>query len=195
MSVKPEIIVLDTSVEAASIQTITGWVSRTGQFWGSDERMARYCGSTHHVCDCGEMVEKSGYCRKCADARKLAKYAAMPRASWDGASMLYSEANDEYYHDMQQLEEYYDDNEIAIADMCIVICDPTFATQIEASEHYCDDLPEDGDLPAEIEEAFEALNKIIAACKAPLSWSPGRYALDVSTLAVALVQPQDEEKS
>ena len=40
-------IILPESPEAASVQTVTGWVSRTGRYWGNDERMARYDGSTH----------------------------------------------------------------------------------------------------------------------------------------------------
>ena len=41
-------IIMEDSPEAASIQTVTGWVSRTGRFWGNDERMARFDGSTHN---------------------------------------------------------------------------------------------------------------------------------------------------
>ena len=41
---EPEKIVTYDSAEAASIQTVTGWVSRSGRFWGNDEHMARYDG-------------------------------------------------------------------------------------------------------------------------------------------------------
>ena len=37
---EPEKIVPYDSSEAASIQTVTGWVSRSGRFWGNDEHMA-----------------------------------------------------------------------------------------------------------------------------------------------------------
>ena len=40
-------IILPESPEAASIQTVTGWVSSNGRYWGNDEHMARYDGSTH----------------------------------------------------------------------------------------------------------------------------------------------------
>jgi len=48
---EPEKIVPYDSAEAASIQTVTGWVSRSGRFWGNDEHMARYDGCTHRKCD------------------------------------------------------------------------------------------------------------------------------------------------
>ena len=46
MAEKP--IIMEDSPEAASIKTVTGWVSRTGRFCGDDERMARFDGSTHN---------------------------------------------------------------------------------------------------------------------------------------------------
>lgn len=39
---EPEKIIPYDSAEAASIQNVTGWVSRSGRFWGNDEQMARY---------------------------------------------------------------------------------------------------------------------------------------------------------
>ena len=38
---EPEKIVPYDSAEAASIQTVTGWVSRSRRFWGDDEHMAQ----------------------------------------------------------------------------------------------------------------------------------------------------------
>jgi hypothetical protein len=45
-----EKIVMMDSDEAASIQTVTGWVDRHGRFWGKDEHQARWCGATHRKC-------------------------------------------------------------------------------------------------------------------------------------------------
>ncbi|MDE9687494.1 hypothetical protein R4T22_18735 [Citrobacter portucalensis] len=43
MNMKTEKIVMMDSDEAASIQTVTGWVDRQGRFWGGDEHQARCC--------------------------------------------------------------------------------------------------------------------------------------------------------
>lgn len=50
MNMKTEKIVMMDSDEAASIQTVTGWVDRQGRFWGGDEHQARWCGATHRKC-------------------------------------------------------------------------------------------------------------------------------------------------
>ncbi|HAT6800607.1 TPA: hypothetical protein JAN03_00980 [Citrobacter freundii] len=50
MNMKTEKIVMMDSDEAASIQTVTGWVDRHGRFWGGDEHQARWCGATHRKC-------------------------------------------------------------------------------------------------------------------------------------------------
>ena len=39
-------IVLLEDAEAATLKTVTGWVSRDGLFFGSDERTARWSGAT-----------------------------------------------------------------------------------------------------------------------------------------------------
>lgn len=179
---KPEIIILDTSDEAASIKTVTGWVSRTGRFWGDDERMARYDGSTHKTCDCGQIVAQNDYCRPCSDARQLAKFHAMERAPWNGTDYLYSEAADGYFADMAEVEEYCAENDLTLVDMRLVICEPNDAREIDPNEHYTDDLAEDCEVPAAIAAAFEVLNKVIREHGTALSWSPRKYALDLALI-------------
>jgi hypothetical protein len=161
------------SPEAASVQTVTGWMSSTGQFWGADEHMARYCGCTHVACKhCGSTIEVRSYCRVCADKRELDQFSAMEKCDWDGSGMLCH--GDTYFQDEDGVLNYCFDNDVTPADLRLVICEPTFAGQIDPNEHYGDDLPEDGDVPKAIANAFEALNKAIHACGEPLSWSPGK---------------------
>ncbi|KGB00537.1 hypothetical protein DR73_495 [Enterobacteriaceae bacterium ATCC 29904] len=45
MSKQIEKVVMMDSPEAASIQTLTGWVDRQGRYWGKDEHQARWCGA------------------------------------------------------------------------------------------------------------------------------------------------------
>jgi hypothetical protein len=172
-------IILETSPDAASIKTVTGWVASNGRFWGDDERMARYDGSTHRTCECGELVEQRSYCHACRRAKELAKFAAMERRPWDGVSMIYSYALDRYFRDTNDVIDFCHDEEVTPADLRLILCEPTFAREIDESEHFSDDLPEDGDVPADLVDAFEALNKVIRECKTPLSWFPGKFALDL----------------
>jgi hypothetical protein len=169
------------SPEAASIQTVTGWMSSTGQFWGKDEHMARYCGCTHMPCKtCGSTIEVHSYCRACADKRELEKFSAMEKQDWDGSGMLFH--HETYFNELQEVLDYCMDNEIAPEELQLVICEPVFAGQIDPRDHYGDDLPEDGDMPKAIADAFDALNKVIHACGEPLSWSPGKTRVSDKTI-------------
>lgn len=180
----PKPVVLADSPEAASFKTVSGWVSRLGNFWGNDERMARYDGSTHRRCECGEIIEQRSYCRKCHDRKEQEKYLAMPAASWDGVIPLCIHGTDTYFFDVDSLLYHCEEQNCQPKDLPLVICVPTLAREIDPNEHYCDDLPEDGDIPPEIEEAFARLNAAIKACKTPLSWSPGQQAVTPESLPV-----------
>ena len=106
-----EQIIAYDSAEAASIQTVTGWVSRTGIFFGNDEHMARYDGCTHRQCGkCSALIPVHSYCRDCADKASIEKYASMPRADWNGSDMLYSKAHDVWFQDADYLADYCDEH-------------------------------------------------------------------------------------
>ncbi|HEY6437025.1 MAG TPA: hypothetical protein VIY47_10565 [Ignavibacteriaceae bacterium] len=179
---KKELVVMYNSEEAASIQTVTGWVSRNGHFWGQDEHMARYDGSTHKICDCGEIIGNRLYCEKCADRKEHEKYMAMPEEDWDGVSPLNLWGTDTYFFDGDALLDYCADEGCEPKDLPLVVCAPKFATEIDGSEHFSDDLPEEGELPADLEEAFRVLNEAIRACKTPLCWYPGKSSVSAISL-------------
>lgn len=181
MTTEKQIVMYDSD-DAARIKTVTGWVSRTGRFWGNDEHMARYDGSTHKVCECGEVVENRSYCRKCSERKEHEKYLAMPSIAWDGKAPLNLHGTDTYFFDEDSLLDHCADVGCQPQDLPLVICVPLFATPIEGSEHYSDDLPEDGELPAELEEAFRVLNAAIQACKTPLCWYPGKQSVSPESL-------------
>ncbi|MGJ0580578.1 DNA N-6-adenine-methyltransferase, partial [Xenorhabdus bovienii] len=79
-------VVMHDSSEAASIKTVTGWVSRDGQFWGDDERMARYCGATHRQCENNPnhpIIAMRDYCELCHTEERHNRFNAMERQQWD----------------------------------------------------------------------------------------------------------------
>lgn len=55
-------IILPADDIAASIQTVRGWVSRTGQFCGDNEELARHLGATHKLCGNPEHEMQPVYC-------------------------------------------------------------------------------------------------------------------------------------
>lgn len=174
-------IILPDSQEAATYRTdIAGWVSRDGIFYGDGpkgERVARYIGCTHVLCKrCGEPTPKEhSLCDACTALYNADRYAAMPRAKWDGEAPLYSEVTEEFYGDLNAVGDTLKDGQ-TLADLRLVICEPVHATPLE-TDYFSDDLPDDGELPQQILDAIDAFNAAVAGVI--LSWRPGKTALDL----------------
>jgi hypothetical protein len=139
--------------------------------------MARYDGSTHQQCrgGCATLVENHGsmYCKPCAEVRRAERYAAMPKENWDGETFLFSDSKGIYFDDRRALIEYLKEHPgESVQSLHLIICEPNLAEEIDGNEHFSDQLHEDGEISAELEAAFEALNEVIRK-EPPLSWSPG----------------------
>ena len=176
----PEKIIFAEDDNAAVYRTdLKGWVSAAGHYYREDERLARYDGSTHTHCnDCGVVIPKSrAKCNSCYEKIHIKKYYDMPVGEFtDG--WLYCANVDEYFRDYCDLVDHYESNEMDLNLARPIICEPVLATKIDPNEYYQDDLPEDVEVPSEIEEAFDILNNAISQCKEPLSWQPGKYRFD-----------------
>ncbi|WP_434706873.1 hypothetical protein J3Q07_08150 [Pseudomonas sp. D4-18] len=173
-----EKVVMYESLEAASIQTLTGWVAADGRFWGNDEHMARWCGATHRRCEKNPehpIYEVRSYCRQCYEEGRRAKFAAMPVKEWSGEPLVIFDG-EQYFFDEDSLRDYLVDSDIDLADLKLCICEPNYPSQIDPADHFCDDLPEDGEIrDDQLLAAFELLNEMIRQSE-PLSWSEGEYA-------------------
>lgn len=177
-------IILPDSPEAATYRTdICAWVSRDGTFYGDGprgEKVARYVGCTHVLCKrCGEATPKEhSLCDACTALYNAQRYAAMPRAKWDGETPLHSEVTEKFYYCLAEAEEDAAEMEEpqTLADLRLVICEPVHATPLE-TDYFSDDLPDDGDIPQQIADAIDAFNAAVAGVV--LSWAPGKTALDL----------------
>jgi hypothetical protein len=173
MEKKEEIIVLDTSDEAAQLKTITGWVSRDGRFYGNDERTARYAGSTHSTCSCGKLMTRMyTKCESCIRKQVVNTYDNLPFKEWDGVEPVCLYGGDEYFFSPDDVEWYLEDNELKPEDIMLVICEPNYLQAI-SSDYWEDVLHEDQDIPDELKKLVEEVNKYIESSK-PISWSPGK---------------------
>ena len=171
-------IIMFDAPEAASLQTVTGWVSADGRFFGSDENLARYCGATHRHCDANpehQIYEVNSYCKECRQERRQAKFAAMPVKEWAGEPLVIFDG-DTYFFDEDSLRDYLTDSDIDLADLQLCICEPNYPREIDPADHFCDDLPEDGEInDDQLLAAFDLLNEMIRQSQ-PLSWSEGEFA-------------------
>ena len=169
------LVILPTSAEAATYRTdIKGWVSRTGRYFGEDERLARYDGSTHSVCGCGAPAEKFLIrCDACQATRDAAKWEALPLVEWDGETPLCIYRGDMYFFDADQVHDYADEQGVKVSELRLALCKPIYAHKLEV-EDWVDELPEHGDAPEWLEAAVDAFNEVIGDhCNDPLSWMPG----------------------
>lgn len=179
-------IVLEDSDEAARFVTgLSGWVSSDGRFYADNEQLARYAGSTHRKCDCGNIIPKSSYCNPCAEKRTKEKFLAMPVVAWDGVSYIYDENTDKYFGEPEELVEHYALNDLQTSSAMPIVCKPNYARQIE-DDFWCDELPDDmsfdecGGVDEETISLLKKLNEKLD--KTILSHSPGEQRLDPSLL-------------
>lgn len=166
-------IILNTSDESASKKTVTGWVSRTGRFFGEDERAARWDGCTHITCECGTPCERGRLCcKECRSVKAHQRYLDLPFEAWDGATPVYSNSTDKYYFDMESLHDDAQDN--PGLDFQLVICKPNYGRQVEDC-YFEDELPDDRGLSDILsKEAIELIDKLnLLLAVTVMSWSPG----------------------
>lgn len=177
-NLKEKEIILPEDDRAAKLTTVKGWVSRSGRFWGNDERMARWEGSTHKKCECGQLMGRDyTRCHECQDKKSIEAYYKMPFKEWDGKVALYDDASDRYFFDEESVREYHEDEGLELKDARLIICEPNYLRTIEY-DYWDDCLPEDGDLPEELVELVEKVNEYCRKSK-PISWSPGKYRTEI----------------
>ncbi len=181
-------MILPDDERAAKLVTVTGWVSRDGRFYGEDERIARYAGSTHSRCsDCGKPCSKNWLvCDACRHIRAVEKHAQRQAKPWDGICMIYSDADDRYFSEPGEIVEYLEDEGEGrtLADLQLLLCKPNYPRAPNPADYYYDEMPEDGEIPYEVTKAFASLAAALEKCS-PLSWSPSKFALDLASLNIA----------
>lgn len=174
-------IVLPTDAEAAEYKhNISGWVSRNGYYYGADEQLARLDGATHKLCEvCGLPFPKNSYCRECAERKEEESYEKLPKEVWNNTDCLYSQANDEFFLDRQELDDYCEENSCDYAQLKLVICEPVYAQPIDPKELYQDYSAEDDNLPPlpqEVLDIFDELSRKLKSMNLILYWQPGKIA-------------------
>ncbi|EHE7802992.1 hypothetical protein ACLIAG_004363 [Enterobacter hormaechei] len=185
MNMKTEKIVMMDSDEAASIQTVTGWVDRQGRFWGGDEHQARWCGATHRKCknkpDEHPIHSTHGYCEECHRESRQAKFATYERAVWAGEPLVIFDS-DQYFFDAESLADYCYEHSLLPSELQLMICEPNYPPEFDLEQH-CEEIMPDGEdyycLPQDVRDAAEALNKALKE-SAPVSWSASNRVAIVS---------------
>ena len=172
-------VIMYDAPEAASIQTVTGWVSADGRFFGQDEHLARFCGATHRHCKNNSehpAHEIRSYCDQCHTEKRAQVFATMPIKNWNGEPLVNFDG-DRYFFDADSLRDYLVDSDVSLQDLRLCICEPNMPHEIDPSDVFSEDLPDDGEISDDqLVAAFDLLNEMIRKAE-PLSWSQGKYAV------------------
>ena len=176
---KEKQVIMYDAPEAASIQTVTGWVSADGRFFGQDEHLARFCGATHRRCKNNPehpAHEIRGYCQPCHAEKRAKVFEAMPVKEWDGEPLVDFDG-DRYFFDAGSLHDYLIDSDVSLSALRLCICEPNMPREIDPSDVFSEDLPDNGKISDDqLVAAFDLLNEMIRKAE-PLSWSQGKYAV------------------
>jgi hypothetical protein len=185
------IIHYDSDEAAKYVTNISGWVSSKGHFYGEKEDLARYDGCTHRACaQCGALTEKLyTVCPLCRTQNEIERYAKLEplyafqcmEKSGVNELVLYSEALDEYFFDIsfEEILEQYDYT--SVEELRLVWCEPQYLPMIDPYDYFADELPEDGEVPSEIMDAFDDLNEVIKNYNKNniTGWYPSKYRVIV----------------
>ena len=166
--------VLYDSEESAKFQTVEGWVSRMGRFFGKDERTARWDGCTHKKCKTCEtiIIKDFTYCKECADKILYENYLKLPYENWNEIDVLYSMKYDTFFYSKDEVFDFVYENGIKDLDnLYLVITDKNYFWKIDPYDIYSNIL--DGvEIPYQIEKAFDELNIKIEDYKYAISYNP-----------------------
>ena len=100
----------------------------------------------------------------------------MPTKEWDGEPLVDFDG-DRYFFDAGSLRDYLVDEDIDLANLRLCICEPNMPREIDPSDVFSEELPEDGEISDDqLVAAFDLLNEMIRKAE-PLSWSQGKFAV------------------
>lgn len=191
-------VVMFDSDEAASLQSVTGWVSRGGFFHGdggAGESAARYAGCTHRACpDCGTVIEKSRTaCGPCLLVRMRKRFEGFEKREWDGVTPIALFMGDTYFWEEQELVDFCCDEEVDPAGLLLVLCRPGRRAELDAVEFLSDFMADDGrDIPPEILDAERAFNKAAKAAELQV-WYPMEVAVVLPADVLASIRAERQE--
>ena len=148
------------------------------------------------TCACGNVFEKGRIrCRSCDAKLSTEKYYALPMVDWDGVTPLCVWEDDRYFFDEDSVLDWMadlraDEPEVD-HEVQLVLCVPGKLHLLDA-DTWCDDLPEDGELPDDVQEKLDALNEALK--NAPtVCWYAGKTRINVDELWAQLDKQEQEE--
>lgn len=174
-------VILKDSPESATFRTdISGWVSAKGHFYGKDESLARYDGSTHKPCTtCGKLSKKEwayDVCNDCLHEKQVEKIRQRETVPYNPETPVVIANSDIYFFDEESLWEHLSDSEAPEGSILLEVCEPQYLNEIN-SEIWERVLPMDGEVEDIIsKEVLDLVDQLNAKIREhpPVSWIPGK---------------------
>jgi len=172
--------------------TMQGWacLACNRVFVGSvtDEEVARYCCATDLPCGeegcTGRRLKPYTCCAPCLEKKEATRYAAIPEAEWDGETPLVLFDDDRYFMDEDELLDYCADEEVAVADLRLVICQRVGLPAFDVWDFLAGCLYEDADV-SDFDAPPQEIEKIVndwIEKHAPKSWEAGKTRPTLASL-------------
>ena len=97
------------------------------------ESVARWNNCTHVKCDnCGGAARRGWLmCDNCREAHQIDAYSLYETKEWDGETPLYSESDDQYFFNEDEIRDYCEEHEVKIDSLRLVFCKPEYLKQVD----------------------------------------------------------------
>ena len=131
-------------------------------------------------------------CSSCIAKKDTEKYYAMPMVEWDEVTPVCTDG-DKFFFDVDSVLEHMAEVKQEggdEAEVQIVLCEPG-KLHLLSDEDWCDDLPEDGELPDDVQVKLNELNKALADAT-PVCWYPGKKRINMAPLWEQLRQEESK---
>lgn len=171
----------DIYLEGSEIElekkTVEVYVSKKGGMFLTEDSALKDS-YTHKYCEKHDHTHAiNSYCYKCSEDRQLQRYYNMEEVEY-GGGWIYSEEYEEWFSDLGEAEEVAEYHQVGLKDLHLVVCTPNDLREVESD--YWEDIWYDGaQLPSEVEDALEKLNKVIREHGKNFSWEAGNKRIKV----------------
>ena len=172
-------IILQNDPLSAELITVKMWKTSKGQYFHEgNEALARWSGSTHDTCGCGNIFKKRGHtiCPICVLKNKKCQYDKFEKVEWDEKMPVTEFDGDHWFYSWDQIEDYCEEIGCEVSDLMLVLSEPIELPTIDIDDFLSDVLPEDGEPPEDLIQATKLFNDAILR-SGTLSYTPTSKAV------------------
>jgi hypothetical protein len=160
---KPKVNLKDI-IDGKEMREQNIFIANNVKYWA--DRITKDQIATHVDCiDCGVEFEKDytyqKRCFSCDSKKDNENYHKLELVEWDEKTPLVIYGDEQYFYDLDSIEEYCEDNEIDKSQLMLVLCKETHFGEINIAEQFQDELHEDWEPDGELLKIEKELNNYL----------------------------------